>query len=83
MNIEDVFEFLNINKNGLELFKKNIEKINWKILSSNKNALELLKEYPEKIDYFNLSKNKGIFIKNTNIKKKEDITNVLSIILIS
>jgi hypothetical protein len=72
-----------MNKNAIELLKENPEMINWNILSSNKNAIELLKNNQDKIDYYNLSKNKGIFIKKINIEKRNNVSKVLSIILIS
>jgi len=60
---------LSSNLNGLELLKKNPDKINWfylsvnpnaiQLLQENKNAIKLLKENPDKINWFQLSANEN------------------------
>jgi hypothetical protein len=50
-----------MNPGAIPLIEKNLDKINWTLLSENPAAIHILEQYPEKIYWPNFCKNPAIF----------------------
>jgi hypothetical protein len=66
---------LSINSNAIQILEKNIEKINWTMLSYNFNAIHILEKNMDKVDWTTLSRNiNAIQILERNIEKVNWVT---------
>ena len=56
-----IFRCESLDKNAIELIKKNLDKIHWGLLSRNKNAIGILKENKDKIYWDTFAANPKLF----------------------
>jgi hypothetical protein len=66
----DIYEY----PNAIHIIEKNMDKINWALLSCNPNAIHLLEKNTNKINWFNLCANpNAIHIIEQNLDKLNDL----------
>jgi hypothetical protein len=57
------------------MLEKNLDKVNWYILSSNLNAIPILEKNLDKVDWGSLSRNSNIFAYDYNAIKNRMFKN--------